>query len=263
MPPISKPEVRFKEDSGVRFLSNGRVRCHGLAKSKVKEWRELYNDYDTSTDDLWPECQCGMPAEDGQYVCRFHGGLTPRTVRAPRTMLDVLPIDMADKYRALMDAPDYISRKEDINVLQVRTRMLMEDLQQKADSEEVMGLVHESLVKLKRGDVVNAQLYLEEALQTVDSKKQIWEEFYKVEKLLGEMTSTQMKTMKDLQSMATVEQVTALVSTLLNLINNSSKDYIPDPVQRSQFTRMFVAEVQQLLGTTPQKMIVNVPTNTD
>lgn len=256
MPPISKPEQRFKDNSGERLTGAGKVRCHGLAKSKIRRWREAYDDYDTPTDALWPECQCEQAAVEGQYVCRFHGGLTPRTVNPPRTMLDVMPLDMAEKYRVVMESPDYISRKADINLIQVRIQMLLEDLQKEADSEEVWGLIHEAIVKIKRGDTVNALDYLERAAETRDSKREVWKEIYQTEKLLADLTTTQMKTAKDLQSMATIEQVSALMSTLVNLINMGAQNYIPDPMDRSQFTRTIVTEINRLMGTTPKEMLV-------
>lgn len=255
MPPISKPEVRFKENSGERYTNQGKVRCHALSKSKIKLWREEFEDYDTPTDDLWPECQCHLAAIEGQYVCRFHGGLTPRTVNPPRTILDVMPMDMAEKFKAVMNSPDYISRKDDINLMQLRRNLLLEELNEEADSKEVWGLIHEAIVKLQHGDSLNALDYLERAVKIVDSKEKVWNEIYRVEKLLGDITTVQMKTAKDLQSMATTEQVNALMSTLINLINSGAKSYISNPMDRSQFQRTLVSEIQRLMGVTPQEMI--------
>lgn len=254
---MSIPEQRFKEKSGVQFLKDGRVRCHALAKSRIRKWREAYEDEDTPTDDLWPECQCGRAAEEGQFVCYFHGGVTPRRVNPPRTMLDVMPIEMAEKFRAIMDNPDYISRKDDINLIKTRVMMLLEELNEEASSEEAWGLVHEARVKLKKGDPLNALDYLERAIKTTENKDKVWKEIMQTEKLLGDLTTTQMKTAKELQSMATVEQVNALIATMINLIAAGAQNYIPDPMIRSNFTRTIVAEIQKLMGTTPQKMLID------
>jgi len=256
MSPTSKPEQRFKAESGTRFLVNGKIRCHGLAKSKMRQWREEFEDYETPTDELWPECQCHKPAVEGQFVCSYHGGLTPRVVNAPRTILDVMPMDMAEKYRAVMQSPDYISRKDDINLVQVRIMMLMEDLQKEADSEEMWGLIKEAIVKIEHGDTLNALDYLQRASKSRDNKKEVWKEFYQAEKLLADLTTTQMKTAKDLQSMATVEQVSALMATLITMINSGAQAYIPNPTDRSKFTRTIAEEIQRLMGTTPKEMIV-------
>jgi hypothetical protein len=257
MPPISKPEVRFKEGSGIQFLDNGKIRCHALARSRMREYREKFNDYDTPADDLWPECQCGLAAEEGQYTCRYHGGLTPRRVNPPRTMLDVMPLEMAEKFKAVMDSPEYISRKDDINLIRTRIVMLLEELSNEADSEEAWGNVSEALLKLRKGDIVKATEYLEEALRTTKNKDKVWKEIYQTEKLLGELTVTQIKTAKELQSMATVEQVNALISTLLHVILNGAQNYIADPMLRMDFTRTIVREIQQLTGTTPHKMMID------
>ena len=126
---MSIPEQRFKEKTGIQFLDSGKIRCQGLAKSRIRKWREDYDDYTTPTKFLWPECQCGQFAVDGQFVCKWHGGKTPRTKNPVRTMLDVMPLDMADKYKAIMDSPDYISRKDDINLIKTRVVMLLEELE--------------------------------------------------------------------------------------------------------------------------------------
>lgn len=256
MPPISKPEQRFKAETGIRFLMNGKVRCHGLAKSKMRRWREEFEDYKSPADDLWPECQCHKPAVEGQYVCNYHGGSTPRIVNPPRTILDVMPLDMAEKYRAVMQSPDYISRKDDINLVQVRIMMLMEELEKEADSEEMWGLISEAITSIKQGDTINALDYLQRASKSRDNKKEVWKEFYQAEKLLADLTTTQMKTAKDLQSMATIEQVSALMATLISMINSGAQTYIPNPTDRSKFTRAIVEEIQRLTGTTPKEILV-------
>lgn len=252
---MSIPELRFKEETGIRFLDNGNIRCHGLSKTRMREWREAYNDYDTPSELLWPDCQCELPAVEGQYVCRFHGGKTPRTKNPPRTMLDVMPMDMAEKFKAVMESPDYISRKDDINLIKTRVMMLLEELEEQAGSQEAWAHVDEALVKLRKGDNLKAIEYLERALKATNNKREVWKEIYQTEKLLGELTSTQMKTAKELQSMATAEQVGALISTLVNVILAGAQTYIDDPMRRSEFTQTIVGQIKKLTGTTADRLL--------
>lgn len=256
MPPISKPEVRFKEGSGERFLKDGKtIRCHAQAKSKIRKWREEFQDEDTPTDYLWPECQCERPACEGQYVCRYHGGKTPRTANPPRTILDIMPMELAEKFKMVMEEPDYISRQEDIYLIKARVRMLVDELNNYANSEESWGYVSEALNKLKKGETVKAVDYLERALRDVQGSQETWNEIYKTEKLLGDMTTIQVKTAKDLQTMASVDQVQALMATVISLITSGAKVYIPDPMERSRFTTTLASEINNLMGLTPAKMI--------
>jgi hypothetical protein len=257
MPPVSQPGIRFKEGSGERFLENGAMRCHALARSKIRAWREAYDDYDTPTELLWPECQCGLGAEDGQFVCRFHGGKSPRTKNPPRSILDVMPLDMAQKFRAVMESSDYISRKDDIILFKTRIMMLLEDLDQEASSEEAWASVHEALVKLQQGDTLNAIEYLKYAISAKINKQEIWQEIHKAEKMLSDLTTTQVRTAKELQSMATAEQVNALITSILQIIMSGATEYISDPMQRSEYTRRIVRELQEVTGTTAQQMVID------
>lgn len=254
---MSIPEKRFKEKTGERFLGNGKVRCHAVARSRVRKWREEFDDFETPTADLWPECQCGQAAVEGQYVCRWHGGKTPRTKSPPRTILDVMPLEMAEKYRMVMDSPDYINRKQDINLIQARIAMILDEMNHEMGTEEAWSHVHEALVKVKQGDTANAVDYLERAIGAVENRKELWNELYKTEKLLGDLTNTQMRTAKELQSMATTEQVSGLITTLLNVVLSSVDEYIDDPMRRNAFNRMIITEVKKLSGMTTKQMMAN------
>lgn len=254
---ISIPEQRFREKSGEQYTSTGKIRCHGLAKSRVRQWREEFDDYETPSEDLWPECQCHKPAVEGYFVCGFHGGKTPRLVNPPRTILDVMPLDMADKYRKLLENPDYISRKEDILLIKARQWELLEELQIEAGSDEAWGLVHDAAVKFKRGDDINGLDLLQRALDTTRRKEQIWGEIYQTEKLLGDLTTTQMKTAKDLQTMATHEQVNALMETMMFILTNFAAEYIDDPTRRNEYKQRVINEIRRLTNITPQAMLID------
>ena len=78
---------------------------------------------------------------------------------------------------------------------------------------------------------------------------------YKTEKLLGDLTTIQVRAAKDLQTMATMDQVNALVSTVVSLVMASAKNYIPDPKERSEFTNSLASEIQKLVGASPARMI--------
>lgn len=248
-------EKRFRENSGVRFLKNGEIRCHALAKNKVRKWREHFDDYDTPSEDLWPECQCEKAAVPGHYACHFHGGDAVSTVNPPKTILDAMPIDLSEKFKVLMETPHYISRKNDILLIQSRQWELLEELKYEAGTEEAWGMVHEALVYVKKEDAVNARDLLERALRTTSRKEEIWKELYKVEGVLQDLTRVQTNTAKEMRLMATTEQVGALFANILSLIIQGANQYIDDSTKRAGFLQFISREAGRLANANPATII--------
>ena len=228
-------EERFRKGLGTQFLADGMtVRCQGTSKNQVRRWREENHDYDTPTEDLWPDCQCTRAAVPGAFACKWHGGIT-KSKNPPRSMLDVLPIDLAGKFKTLVDNPGYISRRDEIALIQARNWELMEELDQETGSEESWGLVTEALVQLKRGNHIVAHEILQNALKGVSKQASIWQEIRANSLVLKDLTNTQIRTAEKLQAMATVEQVSALIKNILGAITDGAAKYIDDTGTRNQF----------------------------
>jgi len=236
--PASITEQRFREGSGVRYLVNGEMRCHAMAKNKLRKYREEFNDYVSPKEDLWPECQCTRGAEPGAFACRWHGGQTPKkNGSGPRSLLEVIPVDLADKLKTLLQNPQYLNRREDIVLIQARVWQLMEELSEVAGSDEAWSTVNEARVALMRGEEEESLKLLELALKDKGRSKEIWDEVRKNTLLIKELTNTQVRTAKDLKQMATTEQVMALVTSLYEIVDNGANKYIDDPTARSNFRR--------------------------
>lgn len=252
MPYNSVTEQRYREGSGEKFLVDGRVRCQALSKAKMRKYREEMDDYITPKEDLWPECQCVKAAEPGAFACRWHGGATPKkTSKQPRSLMDVMPLDLADMMRTLMENPQYLNRREDIVLIQTRVWQLMQELQDVAGSDEAWGSVAEALIELRKGNETEALLLLEVALKDVDRTKEIWDEVRKNELLIKELTNTQVRTAKDLQQMATTEQVMATVMNLYELVVNWAEKYIDEPTKRSQALQELSLAVSRYANVSP------------
>lgn len=240
----SEPERRFKEGSGERYLRDGRMRCHAIAKSRLREWREEFNDTESPAEVSWPETQCRGAAVEGFYVCKWHGGSTPRVVNPPRSILDVLPDDMAAKYAVLMQNPDYISRKEDILLFKARQWQLLEELEKQHGGEEAWGMVAEGLNEIKLGNQVTGIGLLEDALESTHNIKEIWKEQRENEAVIKDLTNTQVKTAKELKSMATYDQVMNMMINVFNVILEKANNLIEDPIKRDAF----IAEIGREFG---------------
>lgn len=247
---MNKTEHRWREGSGEKYLQDGRVRCQSQSKTKLRRWREEYDDYVTPNDDIWPECQCPLAAVDGFFVCHYHGGRTP-TSRKPRSILDVAPIDLVDKLETLLENPMYIDRKEDIMLIQARTWQLVESLRDDVGSEEAWGMVTEAIVALNGGDDVSALALLKDAQQYHAKEKEVWREIRQNDNVLKDLTNTQVKTAKELQQMITAEQMGVLILSLQSLLQDSVEKYIKDEDEQVRFLRHVSAEIAKLANIGP------------
>lgn len=225
MPPKITTEVRFREGTGERYVSSGEVRCQGQSKNKLRRWRESHNDWETPSEDIWPTCQCEKPAVPGMFACMYHGGMTPSKDK-PKSIFDVMPVDLGDKLRTLMEHPDYISNREAINVMQARQWELLETIKEGYGTAEAWGMVADALYQLKQGKLVEAETQLEEALETPANEKEVWQEYRQVQKIIDTMKSTEVKSAKELKLMATADQVAGLLNHMYNVINKGVEKYV-------------------------------------
>ena len=249
---IGKTERRFMEGAGECYLKSGAIRCQGLSKSQLRKWREEHNDYESTTDDVWPECQCHMPAEPGAFACKWHGGRSVKSAGdGPKSLLDTMPVDLANKLKVLTQNPTYWSRREDILLMQARQWELMEDLTEVAGNAEAWGGVGEAIVALRKGKDMEALLILEEAEKHIDRRKEVWDEVRKNENVIKELTNTQVRTVKDLQQMATTEQVTALVMNLYEIVANGATKYIHDSNDKSKFLTELSKAISRYANLSP------------
>lgn len=235
-------EKRWRECSGQQYMSDGlTVRCQAVAKGQVQRWREEHDDRLTPTEELWPECQCTRAAEPGAYVCRWHGGYSPGANQA-RSIYDVVPLDLGNKLKTLLEDPYYMSRREDIALLRARQWELLEALSENMGGLEAWGTVDDALYELERGKEQEAAQLLREALRQTKETQRSWDEIYKVSNVLKDMTSTEVKTVKEMRSMATAEQVGRLMERILNILTYGAEKYIEDKRQQSSFLQYIARE---------------------
>ncbi len=254
MPPQTITEKRFREGTGVKYMPSGNVRCHALGKTRVRAWREEHNDYETPLEELWPECQCPLTAVQGMFACHWHGGRTPSKTK-PKDIFSVLPIDLAEKLRVLIQDPNYLTRRDDILVLKARQWELFEQLQQTMGAEEAWANVEEAIVALRSGDERSALLYLESAVKATDTTSETWNQIIKVDHILKDLTLTEVKTMKDLKLMATVDQVTALIQHIQQAIMDSAEKYIDDPVKQVLFLQRVSTAINGFANIRPVAIV--------
>jgi hypothetical protein len=242
-------EQRFLEGSGVKYMQNGNVRCQALSNSQMRRWRMAHNDYDTPNEDLWPECQCPNASTPGLYVCRFHGGLRQR--KDIKSIADVMPFDLGEKFKVLLEDPAYISNRENIALLRARQWELLEQQADQVGNPEAWGIVSNALHELRRGNEQTAERMLEDALQSANNEHKAWEEMYRLETLLKDMKSAEVKTAATLKTMATAEEVGRLVARVYEILTSGAQKFIEDKHQQSYFLAYVARELTGAVGLSP------------
>lgn len=243
-------ERRFREGTGIQYLKDGRVRCQSVAKARVRRWREEFSDYDTPVEELWPECQCHLAAVPGMFVCSFHGGLSVFKSK-PKSILDVMPLDLAEKMAVMLDSSEYMDSREDILLIKARQWELLEQLQQESGGQEAWDRVEEALVELRRGETTKAELLLSSALRAVQTEKEAWGEIYKSSEVIKDLRATQVKTAKELRLMATADQVLAFIRNIQQAIIDGAKEYIDEPKKQARFLQYISGEISRFANISP------------
>jgi len=248
---LDKHAQRFYDNSGVQFMKNGEVRCQATSAAGTRRIREERDDWDSPKESFWPDNQCPVIAVEGTFLCRYHGGTRQERYKEAGSYLDAFPTDMALKMKTLEENADYISRANDIMLMEARMMQLGERLRSGEDTAEAWGDVADALAALNRGDFMVAKELLERSLGYHDVEKATWREIHKTEKTLAMLTNTQTKTAKELRLMASFEQVSRLMATIYDVIQNAADKYITDGRQRTEFGNHITFKFAQLIGNGP------------
>lgn len=249
---MSITERRYREGLGAKLTKNGKPRCHGLSKGKIRRWRQEHDDdFETPTEDLWPECQCENAAVQGMFACKYHGGITTKNKDNIKTFSDSLPVDLAHYFKAARENPTYISRHDDILLFQARNMELLQELDDIPDNDEVWGMVADAYHHLIVGDdkdVQTAYNLLKQALDNRADTNKKWDEIRTNTRLVNDLTNTQVRTAKELRMMATHEQVDSLMTGIMNAIIRESGKYL-DESNRTDFLAAIATAVGRLTNT--------------
>lgn len=243
-------ERRFNEGLGVRYMGDAKtIRCQGNSKNQLRKLRAERNDWESPSEDFWPDAQCSMPAEPGLYVCKFHGGMSRK--KEPRTVLDMVPIALRQKLEMVQDNPNYLDRSSDIYLLEARKLELLERLSDNPGQAEAWGMVGDALYNLRKGELIQAENLLDEAMQHSDAEKEIWKEITGLAGSQQVIASTQAKVMKDLKLMVTMEQVMYLISVVQRSLGEATERFIDDPRTRQAVVDYVSRRLLDASGSSP------------
>lgn len=247
---LTTTERRFREGSGVLYLADGTVRCQAQSKGKLRAWRQTHNDTTTPNDDIWPECQCPYGAVPGMFACHLHGGETPSPTKST-SLFEAMPVDLGNKLKLLLENPDYMSSREDILVFKARQWELMEELGELAGSAATWELVKQAHKALKNGELALAESLLNDALTTHQDHQHVWDEYYRAQDAIKDMRNTEVKVVKEMRLMATVDQVAAMIQGIYAVLIMGAERYIDDTRSQSDFLRYVAGELGRLTNLSP------------
>lgn len=259
---MSVTEDRWRAHTGQRYCGDGRVRCQALAKGKLRRLRARANDWESDSETFWPEAQCMRAAVPGTFACRLHGGLSPAAT--PRTLEDMMPLDLAEKYRLIRSNPEYLSRRDEIELLQARVYQLVERLDPDLGHSTQWDLVESATRSLQQGDPTTALGTLREALQIAQDEQKSWSEIRDIMGSLKDLTNTQIKTIKEMRLMATTEEVGRLMVALQKFLMDLGDKYFgDDAAQRTRFLTDAAAGLAGLTNTQPRTTLPQLVAGSD
>lgn len=241
---MGEEEQRFRDGTGERYLKNGKVRCHGSSKTKVKQLRVKYADPTLRAKDLWPEAQCSWPAIEGAFGCDLHGGASHNTTK--KSISDWMPIDLREKLEILEGNKDQLfNRDNEIGQLLARNAQLYESLDDLVLGIEGYQAVAEARKKLTNGDVVEAGVLLDIALQDYRKEREVRIELRENVKILDKLTLTVFGIRKELKLLATIDQVRSLLEGLYRGFERIALTYIPDERTRGKAIHEFATLLRE------------------
>jgi hypothetical protein len=242
---MSVTEDRFRDNTGERYLANGKIRCQSVSKTKLKQLRIERGDPTLRPEDVWPAAQCSWAAIEGVFACELHGGKSPNANK--RSLEEWMPLDLREKLQALEQNKDQIlNRDNEIKQLIARNAQLYESLDDLVLTSEAYVAVVEARRKIQAGEIVEAGILLDIALKDHISEREIRSEIRENIKLIDKLTITQFNIRKDLKTMATIDQIRNLLEGMYKAFLRVAAKYIPEASLRSDASREFAEAMRDL-----------------
>ncbi len=241
-------EKRFRDGKGKQYLRDGiTIRCQAVSKTNLRRMRVERGDLNLTSDDVWPEGQCPLAAEPGQFGCNFHGGGS--ALKSGRNVaLDVIPIDLRQKIEILQQNPDYINREMQIWEILGMNAQLYERMGELGGGPDSYEKILDGLNMIANGNQAKGIEAIREIILSEQSQRELRDEIRINTTLLGNLTKIQVSTAKELKTMATTDQVMAMVEGIVDDFITIVKDVIPDKTTADRLVDRFVRAVRLRLN---------------
>lgn len=233
-------ERRFHEGLGERYMKGDptTVRCQATSKTKLRKFREERGNPDLTSDDLWPEAQCGWPAVNGTYACDLHNGKSKEVATRKTSVFEYMPVDLRAIAESFVNNPELFSRYTEIIQMMTRTAQLFDDLKYGLGAEGFWESIQDGLKQISEGDIVSGSELIGDALHRSQNEHEIWDEIRENAVIIDKLTRTQFSIEKDLQTMATREQLFAMVGNLATTAINAFEQATAPVRNHKDYDRM-------------------------
>ena len=126
---------------------------------------------------------------------------------------------------------------------------LYEEMNLHVGAEETAQVIEDALKLIERGgaNIPLGVRFIQEAVSGRKARAEITRELRKNMDLMNKLTTTQVRTAKELKSMATAEQVFSLVETFYRVVVETLEKHLDDPVVRERIT-IDIANAIRLTG---------------
>jgi len=243
-------EKRFREGTGKQYCRDGITRrCQAVSKANLRKMRIERGDLELTSEDVWPEGQCPLAAEPGQFGCNFHGGGS--AIKSGRSvLLDVLPVDLRHKVEILQANPDYINREMQIWEILGMNAQLYEKMGEAGvgGGPDAFEKVLDGLAMIEGGNIPAGVKGIRDAVLSEKSQREIRDEIRINTTLLANLTKVQVSTAKELKTMATTDQVMAMVEGIVDDFITLVKDVVVDKTLADRLVDRFVRAVRLRLN---------------
>jgi hypothetical protein len=212
-------------------MSDGEtVRCHAVSKTKLNAIRAREGNPGLQADDVWPEGQCERSAVPGKLLCGGRGGHGGNSTSVPTfDPLEFMPVDVREKLQFLIRNPTILSRRFEIAQLVARYLALYERLtKNEALGKSSLEHIREGLEDIHNGEIVVGAGKISEALELRENEKETYAEIYQTMALLKDMTGTEIKSIKEMRGMITLEQFIAAMDGVAGDLVEALEKYVPD-----------------------------------
>jgi len=221
------PKRRFIEGKGVRFLKNGKMRCHAMSWRKVKKKAESENRRLTE-EDVWPDCQCGKAAVPGRYVCRVHGGASRYNMN--KSITSYVKGNLADKVLFALQDPEILDQRKNMALLEARNAQLLEELTAGGLTQyEHLQALYKGLSKIEGGSVRDGVDLIRGTLDSLKETKAAWDELRQNMRTIKDLQQAEVKRQKEMRLTLTAEQVMAKFERLVDAVLEGVEKNVKDP----------------------------------
>lgn len=249
VPKLGTLEKRFRDGTGQRYLRDGvTIRCQAVSKGNLRRIRVETGNLELTSDEAWPEGQCEKAAQVGLFGCVFHAGSKALAVSGSNISSSILPIDLREKIEILKQNPDYISREAQIWEILGMNAQLYERIEDLSTGPATLDRVLDGLVMIENGKIDLGVKLIREIIVSEVGQRETRDEIRTNTNLLAQLTKVQVSTAKELKTMATTDQVMALVEGLVDDFIQIVKDVVGDKTIADRLVDRFVRAVKLRLN---------------